>query len=108
MRAFYACSSLTSIIIPEGVSVLNPDLFNGCESLISVYIPSTLTYLEESIFYNCSSLEEIHCLATTPPVAEEYTFRSEVNTVKLYVPVGSLEKYQSADYWKNFVNIIEE
>lgn len=108
MVAFLACSSLTSIIIPEGVSVLNPDLFNGCESLISVYIPSTLTYLEESIFYNCSSLEEIHCLATTPPVAEEYTFRSEVNTVKLYVPAGSLEKYQSADYWKNFVNIIEE
>lgn len=108
MDAFIYCSSLTSIIIPEGVSVLYPDLFHGCESLISVYLPSTLTYLEESIFYECNSLEEIHCLATTPPVAEEYTFRSEVNTVKLYVPVGSLEKYQSADYWKNFVNIIEE
>ena len=108
MDAFIYCSSLTSIIIPEGVSVLYPDLFNGCESLISVYLPCTLTYLEESIFYECNSLEEIHCLATTPPVAEEYTFRSEVNTVKLYVPVGSLEKYQSADYWKNFVNIIEE
>lgn len=108
MDAFIYCSSLTSIIIPEGVSVLYPDLFHGCESLISVYLPCTLTYLEESIFYECNSLEEIHCLATTPPVAEEYTFRSEVNTVKLYVPVGSLEKYQSADYWKNFVNIIEE
>lgn len=108
MDAFIYCSSLTSIIIPEGVSVLYPDLFHGCESLISVYLPSTLTYLEESIFYECNSLKEIHCSATTPPTAEEYTFRSEVNTVKLYVPAGSLEKYQSADYWKNFVNIIEE
>lgn len=31
----------------------------------------------------------------------------QYETVVLYVPTGSLEKYKAADIWKNFINIIE-
>lgn len=56
---FYDCSALESIIIPEGVEVINEHQFNGCRSLKEVTFPDTLTAIDFYAFYNCSSLEKI-------------------------------------------------
>ncbi|MDO5330255.1 MAG: leucine-rich repeat protein, partial [Bacillota bacterium] len=39
-RAFYGCTSLTSVIIAEGVTSVGSRAFSGCTSLTSVTIPS--------------------------------------------------------------------
>lgn len=56
---FYNCSALESIIIPEGVEVINKHQFNGCSSLKEVTFPDTLTAIDFYAFYNCSSLEKV-------------------------------------------------
>ena len=54
--AFYGCSSLTSIEIPEGVTSIEYDAFDGCSSLTSIEIPASVTSIEGSAFGGCSSL----------------------------------------------------
>ena len=54
--AFNSCSSLTSITILEGVTSIGYGAFRFCSSLISVRLPSTLTSIDAYAFFNCSSL----------------------------------------------------
>ena len=58
-RAFYNCSSLTAIMIPEGVTSIGSSAFYGCSGLTAVTIPEGVTSIESFTFYNCSSLTAI-------------------------------------------------
>ena len=57
--AFYDCSSLTSITIPEGVTSIGYAAFYDCSSLKSITIPKGVTSIGGSAFYGCSSLTAI-------------------------------------------------
>ena len=51
--AFYGCSSLTSITIPEGVTSIGSYAFFGCSSLTSITIPEGVTSIGRSAFDGC-------------------------------------------------------
>ena len=58
--AFYNCSSLTSIVIPESVTSIGNSAFSGCSSLTSIVIPNSVTSIGSEAFKGCSSLESIN------------------------------------------------
>jgi len=57
--AFWGCTSLTSINIPNGTRVLSNRAFLNCTSLKSIELPDTLEFIYEETFSNCTSLEFI-------------------------------------------------
>ena len=61
--AFMNCTALTSIVIPEKVTALNSNYydgtFKGCTSLISVTLPSNLTNITDYAFEGCTKLETV-------------------------------------------------
>lgn len=58
--AFYYCSHIEEIILPDNITEIGDNAFYGCSSLIEVTIPDTLISLGDSAFANCSRLERIY------------------------------------------------
>ncbi|MBQ9107373.1 MAG: leucine-rich repeat domain-containing protein [Clostridia bacterium] len=57
--AFYECVSLVSIVIPEGVTLIDEAAFAGCTNLKNVTIPSTVESFGAAVFRGCENLESI-------------------------------------------------
>ena len=57
--AFSLCSSLTSVIIPEGVTSIGCDAFMECSFLTDITIPESVTSIERDAFRGCWSLTSI-------------------------------------------------
>ncbi len=57
--AFIGCSKLESVIIGKGVGAICVGAFRDCASLKSITIPSSVIYVWRDAFHKCSSLESI-------------------------------------------------
>ena len=57
--AFSCCSGLTRVTIPDGVTSIGPSAFSGCSGLTSVTIPDGVMSIGYSAFENCSGLTRV-------------------------------------------------
>ena len=58
-HCFFECTSLEKIIIPDNVAEIGMGCFDGCSSLNEIILPDELTVLPESCFRDCTSLENV-------------------------------------------------
>ena len=58
-RAFEECQELTSITIPDGVTIIDDRAFCECSELASITLPDSLTSIGDDVFVSCSKLTSI-------------------------------------------------
>ena len=105
--AFFNCSGLTSVTIPNSVTTIGDSAFNGCSGLSSVTIGNSVTSIGDSAFKDCSGLTKLVSLAVEPPICGEGAFEKvDKTTCQLLVPQESINKYKTANQWKDFLNIL--
>ena len=71
--AFWACSGLTSVTIPNSVTSIGQYAFRGCTGLTSVTIPNSVTSIGSSAFSGCSGLTSV-TISNSVTSIEDFTF----------------------------------
>lgn len=62
-NAFYGCTSLTSVVLPENITSIPDGAFRECSSLTAVEIPETVTEIGRSAFEG-SAIQSVEIPAT--------------------------------------------
>ena len=95
--AFYGCSKLVSIEIPNVTSIGRSSI-NGCSSLKSFVIPETVTDIGLYAFYNCKSLQSIRIPDLVASIGD-YAFQgcNSLSKVEIGSGIVSIGKYGFAD-----------
>lgn len=58
-KAFCGCDWLNSIEFPEGLRSIGYGAFNGCDRLKSLEIPNSVTFIDEAAFSSCFDLSSV-------------------------------------------------
>ena len=104
-RAFYYNNYLKSVVLSNGVESIRRSAFVGSK-IQSIFIPQSVTSILSSAFSYCNSLASVKVSSPTPIALSNAIF-SSTNTITLYVPQGSKEAYEAANYWKDASSIVE-
>lgn len=133
--AFYNCGILESVSIGESVKTIgsgafgkctglsrvlyqaknalsagatdNP-VFNGCINIDLIDISADVESIPQYTFKGCENVTKVYSRSGNPSALQAITTFDPYNYfATLYIPGGSKEKYQSADYWKRFSDIVE-
>ena len=70
-NAFYGCSSLTSVTIPNRVTMIQGKAFYGCSHLISATVPDSVFQIGCNVFSDCSSLSSVTIPDSVTKIAEK-------------------------------------
>ena len=106
-RAFEGCSGLTSVTIGNSVTSIGDYAFTDCSGLTSVTIGNSVTSIGYDAFRGCSGLTKLVSLAVEPPICGRGAFEKvDKTTCQLLVPEESINKYKTADQWKEFLYIL--
>ena len=93
--AFYKCSGLASVTIPNSVTKIGYDAFKGCSSLTSVNIPNSVTSIGSLAFSDCSGLTKV----IVPDIAAwcKITFGNDANPLDYAKHIYSDENTEITD-----------
>ena len=105
--AFYNCHSLRNLTLPEGVEEVGLAAFYGCTYLKELTIPSTMKKIADNGFAGCEKMQTMYVNALVPPTIEAKTFEDVDRATPVFVPKGTLERYQADEYWSEFFNMAE-
>lgn len=83
--AFYYCTSLAHVSLPEGLMSIGTAAFYNCTSLALTSLPESLTHIEQYAFRNCTSLTSI-TFKGTPTTIGSAAFNGCANLTDIKVP----------------------
>ncbi|MBR2589581.1 MAG: leucine-rich repeat protein, partial [Clostridia bacterium] len=84
---FSNCNNLTTVTIPEGVTIITQSMFRSCTSLTTIKLPSTITTIRELAFYS-SGLQSIS-IPEGASFGNAYDSPFETNTLQSLTLEGS-------------------
>lgn len=97
-KAFYYCTSMLSVTIPETVTVIDDNAFTGCNSLVEVTIPSEVSEIANSAFLGCTALTKVTFKGTAVKAIGDYAFYGCTALSEITLPAG-LKTIGSAAFW---------
>ncbi|MBQ7761371.1 MAG: leucine-rich repeat domain-containing protein [Clostridia bacterium] len=101
--AFYGCSALKTLILPNSTASIGNKAFEGCSSLTSVRLPESLTTTGHDMFKNCSKLATVIFPKGMGSIHCQYDF-SGCDSLTNVIYTGSTEDTFYTDHLTKYFN----
>jgi hypothetical protein len=83
--AFYQCSNLNAISIPNSITSIGKSAFNGCIGLTSILLPNNINLISDFTFYGCSGLTSMTIPSAVTSIGI-YAFNDCFNLESITIP----------------------
>ncbi|WP_281525439.1 DUF6567 family protein [Alistipes dispar] len=80
--------------------------FFNCSKLDCIILPESVIEIGDSAFASCHYLKMVYCQSTVPPTLGHKAFARIFHSAKIYVPKESVHTYKSTDGWKDYASMI--
>jgi hypothetical protein len=87
--AFQDCDTLTSVIIPDGVTEIQDNAFRGTTSLKTVTIPASVTLLRNRAFADTPNLYSVYFAGDAPQIADDVFTITDTSHLTFYYHEGT-------------------
>ncbi len=92
--AFYYCTSLKTIRIPDSITELEGSVFGNCNSMETIQLPANLRKIGSGCFYSCFMLKEIEIPETVTTIESNAFFNcASLKTIHLTKNVTEIGNY---------------
>jgi hypothetical protein len=91
-NAFYE-SSVTSVLIPDTVTVVGSEAFENCSDLTNLTLSLGLADIESNAFYNCSSVASVTIPDSVTNIGDEAFYDCNLTSVTFGDSVTSIGNY---------------
>ena len=106
--AFYGCTGLTSITIPDSVTIIKYEAFKGCSGLTSVTIGNGVTSIGKWAFENCRGLTSVTIGNKVTDIGEDaFSFCTELTNIKFNGTIAQWNAISKGEYWDYHVPATE-
>ena len=93
-KAFYNCTGLTSITIPNSVTSIGEKAFYDCTGLKSITIPNSITSIGDDAFYYCRRLTSVEIPGSVTSIGSSaFSGCSGLTSVEIGNGVTSIGEY---------------
>lgn len=90
--AFFNCSDLSSVTIPNSVTDIRPYAFYGCTGLTSITIPNSVNSIDSHAFEGCTCLTSVIWNAKTCYYYSDYSPFKDCTSIQSFVFGNEVEK----------------
>ena len=104
--AFAGCTGLSEIVLPDSVLSIGEGAFHGCDKLTSITLSAKLTKIDSYAFYGCKGLTAINFPATLVEIGEAAFFGCQGLTT-LDIPAATTIIGTQAFYQCNHLTAIK-
>lgn len=97
--AFYNCSAITDVTLPDTITTINENAFNNCQAMVNIKLPSKLQKIGKSAFEKCFSINELIIPVKVKTATEIMGYQGCANKVvfeegRFYIPAGIFRNAQ--------------
>lgn len=86
----------SKLVIKEGTTGITRDAFYECTDLTSIDIPNSVTKIGYQAFFGCASLMDVYCRPEEVPFVGNLAFYDIARGATLHVPAVSLDLYKTS------------
>lgn len=98
VKAFYYCTDLMSIVLPDSITEIQISAFNNCTNLVSINFPSAIELIDAYALWYCTSLISVDLSATSITSIGQYGFTHCDNLTTLILP-NTLERIGDFNFY---------
>ena len=105
-KEFKNCSNLIDVQLGDNVVTIGDFAFSGCSAMESFIVGKSIKQINGNAFSDCTGLTNFTTEAITPPYCGAQALQ-DIDKWKctLHVPDESIDLYQTANQWKDFLFI---